>query len=163
MNGDHWLLDANVIIDFFYGELLHLLAKMKVKNVQLITTDYVAKELISITDISNFGINIVKFEDDNINIKENYPLNKFSSADMSVLFLAEKHTYTLITGDNCLRKFSENKGINVHGVLWILEQLVDNFIITPGQAIISLGKIRENGAYLPLEKCEVLINKWLEI
>jgi hypothetical protein len=37
--------------------------------------------------------------------------------------LAEQRGWTLLTGDGALRECSNNNGITVHGVLWVLDEI----------------------------------------
>ncbi|WP_052300881.1 hypothetical protein [Methanoplanus limicola] len=69
----------------------------------------------------------------------------------------------MITGDNLLRKTAQRNGVNVHGILWILDEFVIAGCISSQKALKSLEKIIKAGGRLPYEECEKLRKKWVKI
>ncbi|GIV60064.1 MAG: hypothetical protein KatS3mg043_1153 [Rhodothermaceae bacterium] len=66
----------------------------------------------------------------------------------------------LLTGDNALRKLAQSLGIEVHGVLWVLDQLYDDGF-SPRRLEKGLKQILSAGAYLPQEEVIRRFNTWL--
>ncbi|MFN3379829.1 MAG: hypothetical protein ACK41O_10265 [Runella zeae] len=75
---------------------------------------------------------------------------KLSRQDLSVYFYArEIGKCMILTGDNRLRKEAQRQGFEVHGILWVLEQMVIEALLTPNDAVtalqnLMLGYLSEN-------------------
>ena len=54
-----------------------------------------------------------------------------SLPDCFALSLAEEKGWTLLTGDGGLRDLTDSQSIDCHGVLWVLDELLREAIITP--------------------------------
>jgi hypothetical protein len=52
------------------------------------------------------------------------------------------------------------QGVQVHGILWILDELVRLDITAKVQAAEGLRKIRAAGSRLPLEACNDRLDRW---
>jgi hypothetical protein len=55
----------------------------------------------------------------------------------------------LLTGDGRLRTAGQTESIDVHGTLWLIEQMVKARTITVKQAEAGYAKMREAGRRLP--------------
>jgi len=84
-----------------------------------------------------------------------------SIADASVLHTAKAMEVPLMSGDATLRKAASREGVQVIGVLWALDELVDNVKISAGEAAWALVQILEAGSYLPKAECEKRIKIWV--
>ncbi|MEA2034002.1 MAG: type II toxin-antitoxin system VapC family toxin [Euryarchaeota archaeon] len=158
---DVWISDSCVIIDLFSaGVISHLFSL----DYTIKTTDFVVNELISVDESSlkGFDVVITSSEEilDLIEIRNNHP--GLSITDISVYYHANKRGWVIITGDGALRKFASEKGILVHGTLWILDEFVEAGCLLPDEAADALNSILNSGGRLPLEECEKIIKKWLE-
>lgn len=67
-----------------------------------------------------------------------YP-NTLSASDKTVLFLAEKHNAILLSSDKRMRHNAKVRSVEYHGMVWIVEQLVDNSLIASTDAINKLN------------------------
>jgi len=85
---------------------------------------------------------------------------RLSFADLSALLLARKFSSMLLTGDRRLRKLAKAHGLEVHGILWVLEELVRRGTLKPARAARALEAIIQGGARLPREECRRLLQKW---
>ncbi len=83
-----------------------------------------------------------------------------STHDLFALAVADQERLILLTGDRHLRRAAEKLGVEVHGVLWVLDELVNGGHLAPHEAAESLRKIRERGTYLPEEECEIRLKRW---
>lgn len=87
-----------------------------------------------------------------------------SATDASVLFLAIREKAILLSGDKQLRKQARLRTVQVHGTLWIMDQLVAEGILVAAVAADRLeALIRRTGKerrYLPAGECEVRIHRW---
>ena len=71
-----------------------------------------------------------------------------SEADKTVLFLAQKLNAIVVSSDKVVRKYASKQGVIYHGMLWILDQLLDGQVISSLEASQKLEMlIRNNIVY----------------
>ena len=85
---------------------------------------------------------------------------KLSITDCSCLFLANRLSATLLTGDSVLRGIAEDKRISVHGTLWVFDELVKHKRISPEKACKKLNHLMEINPRLPIDECNKRLYKW---
>jgi predicted nucleic acid-binding protein len=90
-----------------------------------------------------------------------------SMTDVSVLFLAIRENAMLLSGDKPLRHQAKLRSIEVHGTLWIMDQLVDSRILAQKVAAQRLETLllqtgREQ-RYLPKGDCHARIARWSRV
>ncbi|GAP09957.1 hypothetical protein BECAL_01111 [Bellilinea caldifistulae] len=83
-----------------------------------------------------------------------------SIIDLAALLLAKLLDATLVTGDRRLNELANANGLVVHGVLWLLDEMVHFKALTPGQAATALRRMLESGARLPAEECSERLTRW---
>lgn len=83
-----------------------------------------------------------------------------SLEDCSALLLAQMMEAALVTGDGDLRKVALAAGVEVHGILWILDELVAAAKTPPRHAAEMLARILETRARLPAAECEARLARW---
>jgi hypothetical protein len=83
-----------------------------------------------------------------------------SIPDSSVWILAREERAILLTGDSKLRRNAQADGIEVRGVLWVLDHLVDTGRLKPEIAVNSLAQMISGGAFLPVDECAKRIRTW---
>jgi len=66
----------------------------------------------------------------------------------------------LLTGDLELREEAKKRKVTVHGLLWILEQLIQEKRLKPPEAAKALRLVLAKNAYLPPKECERLLSQW---
>lgn len=83
-------------------------------------------------------------------------------ADLSTIVLAQRLQAILLTGDAALRKAAEKEGLEVHGVLWLLDCMVAQRCATPAEALAGLDfmQAKPNPARLPTRQCERYRRLW---
>ena len=86
-----------------------------------------------------------------------------SVADCSVFLLAERLRATILTGDGYLRRYSTKHDIEVHGILWIFDQLLESNVISKSSAINKLLLLIDKNSRLPKSECEKRIKSWTEL
>jgi hypothetical protein len=59
-----------------------------------------------------------------------------------------------LTGDSRLRTAGQTEGIDIHGSIWLVEQMVLARTITVRQAEASYAKMRDAGRRLPWDEIE---------
>jgi len=80
--------------------------------------------------------------------------------DFSSLMAAIECQGILITGDGALRRAAKRRRIMVHGVLWLLDKMIEHGILQPLKAAICLERIIEAGSRLPHEECIERLKCW---
>lgn len=157
--------DANVLLDLLNGGLLGLWLGLDFENC---TTALVWHE---VTNASQRQMVQPFIDSGLLTIRDVEPeawsaISTFSTetgvsmSDGSVWLLAKAEGAVLLTGDSKLRKSAKATGVEVRGVLWVLDELVAREKIAASEAADSLKKMVEDGAFLPLEECRSRINKW---
>lgn len=86
--------------------------------------------------------------------------NQISFADAASIFCAHKKKAWLFTGDGRMRKVANKTGLEVKGLLWVLDSLVKEGLIDEENACSSLTAIRNAGARLPEDECEERLKRW---
>ncbi len=157
--------DANVLLDLLNGDILGLWLGCGYKN---LTTHFVWKEIIDTDQQSK----IQPFIDSGLIVLEDVPVDVYpaindfaktsrvSIADSSVWWLASSSGAILLTGDSRLRLSAKKDGIQVRGVLWVLDELIRLERATRHEASTALSAMLQKGAFLPPEECKARLQKW---
>ena len=74
--------------------------------------------------------------------------------DLLALALAWQEKCPLLTGDGRLRTAGQTEGIDIHGTLWLIEQMVNARTISVRQAEAGCEKMRGAGRRLPWDEVE---------
>ena len=83
-----------------------------------------------------------------------------SLTDCTVWYYATQNNYTLLTGDRKLRKASLIDGVEVHGIIYVIDQLVKEGILAKRIAISKLKQLRKSNPRLPMNEIEKRIKQW---
>jgi predicted nucleic acid-binding protein len=157
--------DANILIDLVNGGLLELCLRLPY---EFVTTDLVLLQLEeeaqwsvvqpfvdsgALRTVSLTGLEMEEVVADPI-----FPT--LGLVDAQVLWLAAKEKGILLTGDLPLRQEAERRKLAVHGVLWILTQMIETGTIEPQAAAKALRIMMAKGARLPAPECERLLREW---
>ena len=160
------LHDANILIDMVKIGLADLLFQL---NIDIRTTDVVWQEIAVLQqmvlqpfiDHGVLGIerfNAVEVVEIAASTRKYYGV---SFEDCSLLVAAKRENAIVITGDRKLRKVIEKEKIEVHGCLWLFDQLVESGIITPTSAAQKLKELQGVNARLPVHDVDNRITRWL--
>lgn len=83
--------------------------------------------------------------------------------DCAAFVYAQAHGGILLTGDRPLRTFAQSKHLPVHGILWVLDQLVDEWqVLSPTAGHQALTRILapDAGRRLPVAECATRLGRW---
>jgi hypothetical protein len=83
-----------------------------------------------------------------------------SIPDSAALFVAQERQAVLLTGDAPLRRAAVAEHVAVHGVLWILDELLGAALIDTGCACAALERMLAAGARLPPSACNLRFSRW---
>lgn len=79
--------------------------------------------------------------------------------DMLALTLAKNERCQLLTGDKALREAAKELNVEVHGTIWLVEQMVQHEKITIEVARVGFQRMRDAGSRLPWSEVELLFDK----
>ena len=154
--------DASVLIDLHHAGAIDAWLDA---GIEAWTTDLILYEVAQPLDrqIKSGALKVKRY-----GVDELLALNEAKSAlpstlsleDCSALLLAQEIGATLVTGDGGLRKAALAASVEVHGVLWILDVMVNGSKTTPLQAATMLEKILQTRARLPADECTARLERW---
>lgn len=155
------VLDTTICIDLFNGQLLE-----KVTNLpyELVLPDVIVEELIDPPGeyLMQIGYKKLQLDEETIGqviaLRERY--SKPSTNDLFALLLAKMNSCEILTGDNDLRKAAKEEGVTVHGIFWILDNLVEYKVLKSEEAADALERIKAEGSWLPKKEYEAHLKRW---
>jgi hypothetical protein len=155
------ITDTNIWIDLENGDILvdvfHL-------PYQFFTTDFALGELIEPgwEILQNLGLQTRALEPESvIELAQLSQTHRYlSTVDLAALLLAKAIGATLITGDRHLNEFAKTNNQPVHGVIWILDEMVSHQILTTTRAATALRAMLDHGARLPNAECQARFDHW---
>jgi predicted nucleic acid-binding protein len=155
------VIDANILIDIHYGNLTKSLFSM---SFNLVTTDLVASELESpdYEYLKGLGLRVVELSRDQVGqlLLLSSSHRRLSVMDLSVYILAKEWRMPLLTNDRLLRDMGTEAGIEVHGTLWILDNMVCLNLISPREAADILESMIAKGSYFPPSESSRRLKHW---
>lgn len=86
--------------------------------------------------------------------------SRLSEPDCSCLYLAKEIKATILTCEKLLTKVAIKLNIDAHGSLWVLDQLLDNSIITKRIAYRKLMELISINPRLPVKECQKRLKRW---
>ena len=162
--GDGWLrcvTDANLWIDLLYGELAANAFRLPW---EFMAPDVVIAEILlpSSWNITGLGLiekslpgsGVLKVEE----LVTKYP--RPGRTDLFSLVLAIQEDALLLTGDEALRKAASKEGVDVHGTLWFLDEMIEGGAISKAEGYRSLELMVNAGRRLPKKEVSVRMVAW---
>jgi hypothetical protein len=144
--------DANIIIDMNTGGLLRLMFRF---DATFAVPDVLFEEELRTDhpELLRLGLKRLELRENTVVyagvLVEKYRSLGASINDLLALALAWQEKCPLLTGDGRLRTAGQTESIDVHGTLWLIEQMVKARTITVRQAEAGYAKMREAGRRLP--------------
>ncbi|MDQ3395696.1 MAG: hypothetical protein M3512_16540 [Bacteroidota bacterium] len=97
-------------------------------------------------------------------IQEPFP-RALSDTDKTVLFLAGRLNAIVLSSDKAIRNYAKSKVVEYHGMLWILDTMLDEGLLTPVQATDGLkalieGNIIYQGNRSLIEEMNKRLRSW---
>jgi hypothetical protein len=158
--------DANVLIDMELAGLFDLWFQT---GIETHTTDFIRAELengghaqaLAYFENGQVREHRLTFEEIMaVSDLEREIGSKAKFNDCSVLFLALKLDAMLLSGDKPLRKAGKERQIEVHGTLWIFDQLVEMKLLPAGSAAAKLEHLRGLDRFFPEVECHARLTRW---
>lgn len=153
--------DTNIWIDLDRGGLLEAVFSLPH---EFVTTDFVWDELHQPSGQSLEGLGLavesMSAEDIQSLSQLTRDLHNSSLADVSCFHLAQSREWTLLTNDGAVRKAGRKERLDVRGVLWLLDELYLQQVVSGPRLIDALGAMIRANARLPEAECERLKEAW---
>jgi predicted nucleic acid-binding protein len=158
--------DANILIDLLQVELFNAFLNLKWEmHVPPDVVDEVQEPNSDQLDhaIQSHEIHLPVFTPEELFRIQDYKASyqPLSIQDCSCLLLAENLSAVLLTDEKKLKTIATaSHGIQVHGILWVFEQLVAKKVITKHKAHVGLSRLITINNRLPKSECGRLLKRW---
>lgn len=158
--------DANILIDIIKLELLDKFVSL---SFRLLTTDFILeelnptqkKEIENLIDLEEIVLIETTKLEDYTGINELLVNSSgLSFEDCSVWYYSKKLGGVLVTGDGKLRKTVIKDGIEVRGIIYLFDQMLDQELISFPEAIEKLELLYQINNRLPKQELEIRQDLW---
>lgn len=160
--------DANVLIDLIELHFLQFFFQLEYEfhTTSLILDELLEEQIEALSPYINSNcliIDDIETTDLHEILKIRDTKSSLSEQDCSAFYQAQKFEAALITSDNTLRRFAKENDIEVHGHLWVFDNLVSKGIISGSIAILKLEELCNNinpKLGLPKNECQKRKDLW---
>ena len=110
------------------------------------------------------GLKVLELNDDEVILSQHYRslARHISLPDSFALALATRSDHKLLTGDKALRILAESRGVPCHGVLWVVDQLIEAKTV---HKVILAAKLEQivghPGCRLPRREVKLRVDRLL--
>ena len=158
------ITDANVFIDLFEINWLPHLFSLRL---EIVTTIEVFNELSPLQQQSfsqwqrTGQLRLVEvLLSEHPYVQQISDSRRLSFSDRTVLYIAIRDKLMILTGDNMIRKNAQKLGLEVHGMLWIFDKLIEYQTVKPFEAIDALQALLRVNDWLPIDECLKRMELW---
>ncbi len=156
------IVDANILIDLWNGRVLEPLFALPYA---FATPDVIfEEELIGVKAQLLAGLGLTQITLSGEQVLEVAALRSqhrpLSVNDLFAFIAARDRDAILLTGDRLLRRLAKDKGVMVHGTLWVLDELVRLSIVLAANASCILERMLDTGSRFPDAECERRLALW---
>lgn len=159
--------DTNIFIDLHSVGLLNDMCGLPY---EIHTVDFVASEIVNEQQhdafrrlVSDGKIQVNSFSAEEVKeivAEHSEVAGNLSITDCSVCYYARKHHIPMLTGDRRLRKYAESQSIEVHGTLFLFDEMVRYSILAPETAAAKLNELLRLNVRLPKSEISRRICRW---
>ncbi|MDX1939646.1 MAG: hypothetical protein SFU99_03795 [Saprospiraceae bacterium] len=156
--------DANIFIDLIKLQLLELFFQLELEihtTIEVIEELYGSQQAELSAYHNNGVLTIHSFEFEDFQSIIQLTIERtISIPDATVIYYALRVNAIVLSGDNKLRKSCIEKEIEVHGMVWIFDQLVERLLLPSFDAAIKMQILISFNDRLPMEDCAERIKRW---
>lgn len=151
--------DASVLIDIEHSELTSAMFSLPY---QFAVPDVLFVEELSERHgrLLEFGLQSKIMNGDLINeavgLRQKY--SKPSVNDLLALTLAKHEGCQLLTGDKALREVAQVFNVEVHGTIWLVQQMIQHGKISVEVACIAFQQMKDSGSRLPWGEVDKILS-----
>ena len=153
--------DANILMDIVK---LNLTASFLALEFELYTTDFVFAEMEPEQQEQLLSDTLIKIGANQEDMTAIFELSEqntgLSYEDCSTWYFAQKMDGILVTGDGKLRTKARASGVEVRGMIYIIEQIKQQGLLPTVDCIEKLRLLRELNDRLPMNEIENRIQTW---
>ena len=158
-----YIKDSCILFDLIDLDLVECFYNL---DIQVVTTRQVIAEITDLNQIKAIN-HLISKEAICIDDQGEYEMilsifqanAGLSFADCSVIEVALRRGGIILTSDNNLRKKAIGKQVNVKGMLWIINELIQKDILPIGDAISKLALYPKINNRAPKKEIAILISK----
>lgn len=147
--------DSNIWVDLHFGRLVEKAFSLPIR---FAAPDVIIDELQrpSGSDLVACGLRVEELSGEMVLKVADLAVRHLrpSRQDLFALVLAEALEATLLTGDGALRDAAREIGVEVHGTIWLLDQMMAHGIIDGRERAQALKLMIDYGSRLPKEEVE---------
>lgn len=153
--------DVNILIDLIKLELTSSFFEL---DAILCTTDFVLEELEESQKVvfESQSLKILNSTEETIieisSLMQGNPGLSFE--DCSVWVQAKRHKGILVTGDGKLRKVASRDGLEVRGLIFLIELIKEQGIRNTSDCIELLQRLKKINSRLPIPEIDNRIENW---
>lgn len=157
------VVDANILIDIEVGGFLERIFDLDSK---FAVPDILFEEELETRhpQLPSLGLQVIELNPDSIMdvvvLAERYIKTGVSRNDLFALALASQEDCPLLTGDAALREISASEGLEVHGTIWLIDQLLTNKIVTMEDVTKAYRFMKRNDRRLPWAEVSKQLTRW---
>lgn len=155
--------DTNIWIDLENGSILAEVFKLPYK---FIIPDLAITELKQPNweKLISLGLDVHELIPEQVQelVQLTYQHRALSKIDLAAFLLTKSLEATLLTGESQLSKLARANQLSVHGVLWLIDEMMKYQVLEPANAAIALKRMLVQGARLPAEECMKRLAIWSE-
>ncbi len=154
--------DANVLIDMEVSELLDTMFSLQ--GFEFVVPDVLFVEELQgqLPQLAELGLRSIGLSSEGIYVLEElrgkYPRPGFN--DLMALTLAKMEACPLLSGDGPLREAAMAEEVEVHGTLWLMDQLFKAGRVDVGAASTAYERMKADGSRLPWVEVERQLQRW---
>ena len=153
--------DANILMDIVK---LGLVDAFLALGFELYTTDFVFAEMEPEQQLLLASDTLIKLgaieEDITVIFKMTNEHAGLSFEDCSTWYFAQKMDGILVTGDGKLRKKASAAGVEVRGMIYIIEQIKEQELLPVSTCIEKLTALKAMNDRLPMDEIDSRIQNW---
>lgn len=153
--------DANILMDIVKLDLTKAFLEL---SFELYTTDFVFAEMELEQQEQLLSEKLIKIGASKEDMLSIFNLTEqhigLSYEDCSTWYFAKKMDGILVTGDGLLRKKARASGIEVKGVIYIIDQIKEQKLLSTKICIEKLKLLKELNDRLPMNEIESRIQIW---
>lgn len=161
--------DTNIIIDLIKTGLLQFCALLDIEwhttlhVIYEIEDEEQRKSILSCIGNGILKVDVFEGEDLDLLLNTSHDYGKktnLSETDCSVMLLAERYGCRLLTSDQKLKRQAEGRGVKVNGLLWVVDTIVENGVLSGKEMISYLVQYLETNMRAPEAEIKMRIEQY---
>ena len=157
--------DTNIFIDLLNIDLFKKFLRLPM---EIHTTDLVLSELkdeqaeVIEEHIKDKKITVITADEEEYSelIELMKERESISLVDYSVYYFAKKINATILTGDKTFKNYAEGKNMEVKGILWVLDEILNKKLLGKSDLAAKLRLLIETNKRIPVDECQQRLEKW---